>query len=168
MAARPDVTSEMSASPPTGYPRVLQNVPDGRLAGRSIFDALFFGYVAIVLGAPAACACAAYNAVALRRTGLALEAAALGALAWIAYTPIAGRLLEAGVTNIELLVLIMRVLALGVGVLLAVRHWPHVRGHRLLGGSTIPLLGAVVAAFAVAFFLPTSVYMWIIGLVAEG
>jgi hypothetical protein len=145
-------------------PLLLQRVPDARRSSVPVFSPVFFPYVALILGLPVAAACAFYNAVALRRWPLALAAVTIGVLGWVGFGLVCVLAVHAGLENFLLALLPARLLNVGLGVVLAWSQWAHARGHGFLGGSTIPLLPAVLVAFVIRLVLPAQPLLVLEGL----
>jgi hypothetical protein len=156
------VNEEIGAPP---YRPVLSRVPDGRRANAPLFDPLFFGYAALMLGAFPASLAALYNAAALRRWKTAALAVLIGIGGWVGFGLVLGALFLAGVKNAALAVFAGRVFSIALGALLAYTQWGHVRGHRILGGRRVPLLYAVLGALALQLVLPRRVILLLIGVV---
>jgi hypothetical protein len=128
---------------------VLAGHPDARRARLPLFEpALLAGFGAL-LGPLAAAAGALWNGLALGRPRLALSAALLGGLGWLA---IAG----AGHTFPSVDVLLARLLGLGCGTLLWRLQRAHARGHAFLGGVSLPTLSWLLLALLGALALPSA------------
>ncbi len=129
-----------------------------------LLEPVFMGYVALMLGPLVAAACALFNALSLRRLRPTLVALAVGAGGWLGAGLVLTGLVAAGVSNPGLVLLGVRAFDLGAGALLAASQWGQVRGHRLLGGRVVPLLSAILVAFAATFFLPWRATAVLLGL----
>jgi len=151
-------------SPPNAVPLLLQRVPDGRRASLPLLSPVFFPYAALMLGPAVAGACALYNAVALRRGGLAVVAVVLGLLGWVGFGFVVAAAVAGGLENGLLALLPARLLNVGFGTLLAWSQWGHVRGHQFLDGKAVPLLHAVLVAFAAIFIIPLRARLLLEGL----
>jgi hypothetical protein len=147
------------------YRPVLGSVPDGRRSRLPLFDPLFCGYLAPMLGSLVAAVPAVYNAIALRRVAPALVALAIGIGGRDGFGFLLVSLVESGVKNIALVVLAGRVFHAVLGILIGASQWPYVRGHRILGGKTLPLLYGVLAAVALTALLPGKLTLALLGLV---
>ena len=152
------------APDPPAFPLLLQRVPDARRARAPLLPAIFLPYVALMLGSGVAAACALYNAIALRRMRLVVWAVVLGVLGWVGFNLVIGIVIRLGLSNVVLAVLPARLVNLGLGALLAWTQWAHVRGHTFLAGRTVPLLHAVLAAFALVLVLPVPAKLVLEGL----
>ena len=146
------------------YAPVLARVPDARRGPFPLFDPVLLAYLSLVLGAPLACLAGLVNAVALRRTRLALIALGLGVAGWLGFGAISEGLYDGGVRNLPLIFLAARVFHIAVGATLAWSQWAHVRGHRFLDGRTLPTLGGVVVATVAQFLIPLKGLLWLWGL----
>ncbi len=145
------------------YEPVLEGMPDARQAPIPLLSPVFLAYIALILGAPVAAACAAFDAAVLRRGRLAAAMLAVGAASWFAFMPIVKLLVGAGLGDLSMVLTLMRLFAIGVGVALAVKLAPHFRGHMVLGGVEVPLMHCVVAGYALALFLPNHILMLLLG-----
>jgi hypothetical protein len=139
-------------------------VPDARRGAVPLLEPVLLGYVALMLGTAAAALLALYNAVALRRWGLALVALAIGAVGWAGFGGVALVMASAGVEEPALLLLAARVLSVGFGVLLAWSQWEAARGHGFLDGKAVPLLPSILAGFALTLMLPWRTQLLLQGL----
>ena len=150
------------------YTAVLARVPDGRRGKLPLFGPVLLGYLALLLGAPLAAACAGYNALVLRRARPFLAALAVGAFGWFAFGFLFQLLWSRGGRNVALLLLAGRLLHVSLGCLLAWSQWAHFRGHRFLEGREVPLLPAVLCAMALTALVPPLVILAIMGLPLRG
>jgi hypothetical protein len=124
-----------------------------------LFAPIFFGYSALMLGSGVTAVLAAYNALALRRFGLAFVNLALGLCGLLVSMVALFGVLALGVENPHLVVLTGRLVQIGFGALIAWTQWRHVGGHDFLDGKTIPLLGSLLAAFGLVLLLPSDLYI---------
>jgi hypothetical protein len=147
----------------TTYQPLLSRVPDARRAPFPLVDPVLLGYLSFILGAPAAALCATYNALLLRRWLLALESAAVGLVAWFAFEPSITYVYEQTL-DINIAFIILRLAGLAVGVFLAWRQWPHLRGHVFLDGKVVPILWGVIAGILIGTQLSMATLLTIMGL----
>jgi hypothetical protein len=108
-----------------------------------------------MLGSGVASLLALYNAMALRRAGLALVALAVGAAGWAGFGFLVVTTVSAGLKNVALALLLARIVNVGLGALLGWSQWAHVRGHEFLGGRTVVLLHGVLVAIAAVLLIPS-------------
>lgn len=140
---------------------ILQHVPDARKAPLWLFQPVTIGVLALMLGAPVASLLALLNGLQLRRPKLILLALAVGPGSVVLGMLIFGLLASWGVENISLLLLAVRIVYVGAGLLLGWQHWNHVKGHLLLGGRTVHVAATVGIALALIFLLPGRVLVWL-------
>lgn len=142
---------------------LLTKYPDARCAGRALFHELLFPYVALLAGPLAAGVCAAYNAHALRRYGLAAGCLALAVVGWLLVAPFKLALLAAGITHPTALIVCARLFALIPGVWMLLRLKPHIQGHRFLYGRVLALDRSVIVIFVATFFLSGRAVLFLLG-----
>jgi hypothetical protein len=147
-----------------GIPLLLQRVPDARRAPLHLFPPVLLPYVALMLGVAVAGLVALYNSLALRRARAAIVAAAIGVAGWLGFGFLFAMLVAAGLHNVLLALLPVRLLNVGLGAVLAWSQWSHVRGHTFLGGRTVVLLPAVLAAFVLVLVMPVRLRLVLEGL----
>lgn len=145
------------------YKPILGRLPDGRVGRFPLFEPVAFGYLAVSLGGPVASVCALYNGLLLRRTGLVLRAIVIGALSFVCFFVAVTSLIGGGTTDGAVIRLVGSLIHLLFGALLAASQWDHFRGHRLLGGAVVPLLGTVIAGVLLRTILPTEVVLILLG-----
>jgi hypothetical protein len=144
---------------------LLTRVPDARRARFPLFDPVLLAYLSLILG-PIACLLGCVNALALRRPRLALTALGLGLFGWLGFGVVATLLLERGMRNVALVIVLARLCHVSAGALLAWSQWAHLRGHQFLDGRVVHTLGGVLVATALSVALPWPVRLWLWGPVA--
>ncbi|MGH9884676.1 MAG: hypothetical protein ACREBE_04060 [bacterium] len=145
------------------YTPVLGRVPDARRAPIPLFPPAVLGYLALMLGAGVAGTLALWNALALRRAGVALVSLALGLVGWAGYGAVIVATASSGVKNVAVLLLLARVFSLAIGIVLAWHQTAQVRGHSFLDGRTVPLLPCIVAGLVLSLLLPWRVLLVLMG-----
>jgi len=141
----------------------LRQYPDARRGPLPLVEPLLLPYLALMFGSAVAGLIAFYNAIVIRRIGSAFAALLVGAAGWIASVVIAGAADDAGMANFALVLLALRVMHLVIGCVLFYLQRPYVQGHAFLGGSMAPALASYVVAFAIAWFLPVRVLLFLLG-----
>ncbi len=147
-----------------GLPLLLQRVPDARRAPLRLFPPVLLPYVALMLGVAVAGVLALYNSLALRRARPAIVAVAVGVVGWLGFGFLFAMLVAAGLHNVLLALLPVRLVNVGLGAVLAWSQWSHVRGHTFLEGRTVVLLHAVLAAFVLVLLMPVRLRLVLEGL----
>ncbi len=135
------------------HPAKLGKVPDAKLAPTPLFEATFLPYVGLMLGSMAAAAVAIFNAVMVRRYGLALWSLLIGSAGWCAA---AWLLNNIEITNASLLVLFARGIGIVIGLILMRSQNQLVRGHQHLDGKTLSLIGSVLVVFVGSILILTN------------
>lgn len=138
---------------------LLQDVPDGVRAPFPVLPALSYVYLALLLGiVPTALAGVVFLGAGRSVRGVlaSLVVAGLGFVGplgvLLAFSPFVS-----GAEALGPALLVMRILAVGLGFLLYRVAKPVVRGHALLDGAELQLLWVIGPAFAVLFLAPAEV-----------
>ena len=132
---------------------LLQDLPDGVRAPVQVVPSVGFVYLALLLGAVPTALLALAQALALRSARAAGVAALTAVVALLA--PLVVFALGADlVSNLGLLLLPARILAIGLGFLLHRSQVAPIRAHQLLGGAAVELRLVVLPAFVAMFLLP--------------
>lgn len=140
----------------------LQRYPDGRRAFAPQLPALLFPYVAMMFGSAVAGLAAFYNAIVLRRFGLAFLTLFLGFAAWFACVAAVFSAKEAGVGAVPLLIG-ARVLHFLVGCAFYFLMRPHLSGSAFLGGRTAPVRASYIVALVIGWYLPLRLLLLLLG-----
>jgi hypothetical protein len=145
---------------------LLRRVPDARRSPLPVFDPGALAYGALALGIGVAGLMAAWNAVGLRRWGLALAGFATAiATYWLTIEQLL-LIAALGVDSVHVKLAFGHIMHVGGGVLLALMHVQYVRGHALLGGTTLPTPRVLLVLLVVLFAVPTRItimlfYPWL-------
>jgi hypothetical protein len=142
---------------------LLRRYPDGRKATVPLLEAVLLPFVALMFGTPAAAALAAYNAIAIRRWGLAAAAIALGIAGWLGFAWIIFAAAAHRQWNIQMVVVAGRALHLVLGGVLYLQQRRTVHGHQFLGGSVVPLRASYLLAFGLQFVIPGPLLALLLG-----
>jgi hypothetical protein len=139
--------SELAAGGTVTLRPLLKRYPDARRAKVPLLDPILFPYLALMFGAPATAIVSLWNALALRRWGLALQSLLYGALGWLAFVltlvAVAGTL---DLTPVIALI-VGRVVYFVFGGLLYLRHRSYARGHAYLAGTVVGIMPSYLAAY---------------------
>ncbi|HKO58745.1 MAG TPA: hypothetical protein VJ276_22960, partial [Thermoanaerobaculia bacterium] len=125
-------------------------------------EPLLLPYIALMFGSAVAGLFAAWNAVVIRRFGLALLSLLLGLVAWFACVVMVFAANKAHV-RVVFLLLGARVLHFLVGGLLFLLQRPHVHGSEFLHGRLAPMRASYVATLAAAWFIPLRLLLILLG-----
>jgi hypothetical protein len=143
---------------------LLSRYPDARRGMGTLIEPALLPYLALMFGSLVAGAVGAYNALMLKRPGLALRSLAVGAAGWIAFlfvlATVRGPL---GIENVSVGVIIGRIVHFALGGALYVMHRPHFSGHTFKHGTTAPLLGSYLTSILVSMVLPSRVTLFLLG-----
>lgn len=142
---------------------LLARHPDARRGAVNLIEPALLPYLALMFGSLAAAAVGAYNALALKRPGLALRSLALGATGWVAFLFVVAAVRFYGVENVNVGVIVGRVVHFALGGALYAMHRAHFRGHTFLHGNTVPLLQSYLAAILVSMVLSHKVTLFLLG-----
>jgi hypothetical protein len=138
----------------------LRRYPDGRRAAAPQLEPLLLPYIALMFGSAVAALFAAYNAVVIRRFGLAVLSLLLGISGWIACVLMAAAASE---KNVVFTLLGVRVLHFLAGGLLFFMQRPYVHGSAFLHGRIAPVRASYLAALAAAWFMPVRLLLILLG-----
>ena len=140
---------------------VLQSVPDGRVAPIPLARPELLIYLALLIGIVPTALLTLGVGASLRRGRLVLQAAAIGLLGFLLPLAVflAGLAIAGEALHVPLAFVVVRVLSVGFGWVLYTVARPHVRGHQVLGGRTLPLLWVLGPAFALTLLAPGPVVL---------
>ncbi|MCO4769464.1 MAG: hypothetical protein KDA24_05490 [Deltaproteobacteria bacterium] len=137
---------------------LLTKEPDARLGAFPQLPAVAYIYLALLIGIVPTAAAAVVFALSLRRVGLAAATLAVGLVGFV--TPLApfyaAQMMGAEPSS-ALLFFGGRLLSVALGFALYKLMNSHVRGHEHLEGAEIPLMWAIMPAFAALLLLPNKV-----------
>jgi hypothetical protein len=138
---------------------LLARHPDARRAKAALLPPILLPYIALMFGSGIAALAAVYNALMMRRVGLAVRSLLVGAAGWFAFFLI--------ITNaddhIRVLVIVGRVVHFLCGGLLYRMQRAHFAGSQFLHGAALPLVRSYVGAFVVYLFLPAKIVAFLLG-----
>jgi hypothetical protein len=143
---------------------LLVRYPDASKARVRLLQPVLFPYVALIFGSMIASLLAAYNAIVLRKYLAATGCFAQGLAGWCLAVMILVSAARAGVPNLALVLLAVRVFHFLMGAWMFQRQRPRVTGHTFLGGRMVPLLGSYMTAFALGILVPWRVILFLLGL----
>lgn len=141
---------------------VLARYPDARAGKLPLLEPILLPYLGLMFGSFVASVAGAYNALVLRRVGLAIRSLLIGALGWIAFLFVVAFVAKAS-SNGGVGLIAGRLLHFAIGGALYTLQRPHVRGHTFLGGRTAPMLACYLASIVLAMILPWSVVRFLLG-----
>ena len=141
----------------------LRQYPDARRGPLPLIEPVLLPYLALMFGSGVAGIVAFYNAITIRRVGNAVATLLVGGVGWLTSLIIAGAANHAGVTNLALVLLGLRVMHFLIGGAFFFLQRPYVRGHAFLGGRMAPALASYLVAFAITWFLPVWVLLLLLG-----
>lgn len=142
---------------------LLARYPDARRANVPLFEPVLLPFVALMFGAPAAGALAAYNAIALRRWARAAAAIAIGIAGWLAFVFIIVVSDSLITHNARLVILIGRAMHFLLGAVLYLQQRRIVTGHEFLAGRMVPMRASYLLAFALQFVIPGALLALMLG-----
>ncbi|MBV9496360.1 MAG: hypothetical protein JOZ54_19075 [Acidobacteria bacterium] len=140
----------------------LGRYPDGRRAFAPQLPAMLLPYVAMMFGSAIAGLAAFYNAIVIRRFGLAFLSLFLGFATWFGCLLGVLSAKDAGVDTV-LLLIGARVLHFLVGCVFYFLMRPHLSGSTFLGGRTAPVRASYFVALAIGWYLPFRVLLLLLG-----
>jgi hypothetical protein len=140
---------------------LLRRHPDARLASVPLLEPSLLPYLGLMFGSPVAAAVSLYNALAIRRVGLAVRSLLLGIAGWIGFLLVLVIANRFGADNIAFI--LGRMFYFAIGGALFFIHRPHHRGHEFLGGRSVPILASYLAAIAISILLPGRVALLLLG-----
>jgi hypothetical protein len=141
---------------------LLKRYPDARRAPIPLVEPVLLPYLALLFGSAVAGVVAAYNAVAIRRFGLAALSLAAGAAGWAAFALLVIRVEDAH-GNLELALIVGRILHFIIGGWLFLTERPYLRGHAFLQGRMLPVVLTYVVAFVIALVMPADIWLLLTG-----
>jgi len=140
----------------------VRRFPDARRASLPLFDAVLLSYIGLAFGAGVAGLIGCFNAVAIRRFGLAALSLLTGAVAWLSYAFII-EAVDRATHNVPLAIFAGRAMHFAVGSGLYFAQRAYIRGHTFLGGTKLPVMQTYVAAVLLLFLLPNAVLWFLLG-----
>lgn len=140
---------------------LLRRHPDARLASVPLLDPSLLPYLGLMFGSPVAAAVSLYNALAIRRVGLAVRSLLLGIAGWIGFLLVLVIANRFGADSIAFI--LGRMFYFAIGGALFFIHRPHHRGHEFLGGRSVPILASYLAAIAISIWLPGRIALMLLG-----
>jgi hypothetical protein len=152
----------MSADETTLLP-LLASHPDARRAKAPILSSILFPYLALILGSGVASLAACWNAVMLRRAGLAIRSILVGAAGSLVFYFVVVGLVSSGLVKVSIALILGRILHFAFGGLLYAMHRRHETGNEFLGGPELPTVTSYVVVFAIHMMLPGRVLIFLLG-----
>lgn len=140
----------------------LRRFPDARRAAVPLFDPILLSYLGLAFGAGVAGLIGCFNAVAIRRFGLAALSLLTGAAAWLSYAVVI-QAVDRATHNVPLAVFAGRAMHFAVGSGLYFAQRAYVRGHTFLGGTKLPVMQTYAAAVLLVILLPNAVLWFLLG-----
>ncbi len=140
---------------------LLRRHPDARLAAAPLLDPSLLPYLGLMFGSPVAAAVSMYNALAIRRVGLAIRSFLIGVAGWIGFLLVIVAANRFGAASIAFI--LGRMFYFAVGGALFFIHRPHHRGHEFLGGRSVPILASYLVAIAISIWLPRDIALILLG-----
>lgn len=141
----------------------LRQYPDARRGRLPLIEPLLLPYLGLMFGSGIVGIIAFYNAIVIRRIGSALAALLVGVFGWVTSMIIVVSADHAGVKNAALVLLGVRAMHFLIGGVFCFLQRPYVRGHAFLGGPMAPVLASYLVAFAITWFLPMTVLLFLLG-----
>jgi hypothetical protein len=141
---------------------LLARYPDGRRSPLPLVEPVLLPYLALLFGSAVAGVVGAYNALAIRRFGLAALSLAAGAVGWFAFALLVVRVDDAH-GNVELAVIAGRFLHFIIGGLLFLKQRPYARGHAFLQGTMLPVVMTYIAALVITLAMPSKILALLVG-----
>jgi hypothetical protein len=141
---------------------LLARYPDARRGAAPLLEPLLLPYLALMFGSLVASLFAVYNALVLKRLGLAARSILVGALGWIVFQFVFALVFHAA-GNASVGVVAGRIVHFALGGVLYAMQRPHFRGHRFLDGGTVPLLASYLVAILVSIKMPWKVTVRLLG-----
>ena len=140
----------------------LERYPDARRGAAPLLDPVLLPYLALMFGSLVAAVGAVYNAVVLKRFGLAVRSILVGTLGWISFQFVVALVVHL-VGNVSVGVIAGRVVHFALGGVLYAMHRPYFRGHEFLSGRTIPLFASYALAILISLKMPWKVAARLLG-----
>ena len=141
---------------------LLERYPDARRGFAPLLEPVLLPYLALMFGTLAASVFAVYNAVMLKRFGLAMRSILVGALGWISFQFVLALVVNV-FDNASVGVIVGRFVHFALGGALYAIHRPHFRGHQFLNGRTVPLLASYILAILISMKMPWQVTARLLG-----
>ncbi|HKR64065.1 MAG TPA: hypothetical protein VJZ00_10060 [Thermoanaerobaculia bacterium] len=138
---------------------LLRRYPDARRANAPLLPPVLLPYIALMFGSAAAALIGVYNAIVLRRAGLAVRAVLIGIVGWLAFYAI---IANAG-THIQMFAVIGRLVHFLCGGWMYLTQRPHYAGSQFLGGRALPLVQSYVIAFVLYIMTPSKLLLLMLG-----
>lgn len=142
---------------------LLARHPDARRAKAPILPSILFPYLALILGSGVASLAACWNAVMLRRGGLAIRSILVGLAGSLMFFIVVVGLVSSGTTRVSIALILGRVIHFAFGGLLYVMHRRHETGNEFLGGPELPLVASYVTVFVIQMMIPGRVLLLLLG-----
>jgi hypothetical protein len=133
---------------------LLTRHPDARRAKAPLVQPILLPYLALIFGSGVASLVACYNALMMKRGGLAAKSLLAGAGGMLAFLVIVNNAIHLGAQPAVALIL-GRVVHFAFGGVLFSMQRAHVRGNEFLGGPTVPILPSYVAVIVIWLLLPS-------------
>ncbi len=146
---------------------LLERHPDARRAKGPLLQPVLLPYLALIFGSGVASLAACYNALMMKRGGLAAKSLLVGLLGTIAFVVVGGIALRLGAAP-AVAIILGRVIHFAFGGLLFAMQRPHVRGNEFLSGPMAPLLPSYLATIAISIFLPARISLLLLGVPLAG
>lgn len=142
---------------------LLGRYPDARRAKAPILSPILFPYLALIFGSGVASLAACWNAVMLRRGGLAIRSLLVAIGGWLAFLVVVIGVVSSGLAQVSIALILGRVVHFAFGGLLYAMHRRHETGNEFLGGPAVPLVASYLTAFAIQLVLPSRVLLFLLG-----
>jgi len=146
---------------------LLSRHPDARRAKAPLVHPILLPYLALIFGSGVASLVACYNAVMMKRGGLAAKSLLAGGGGMIAFLVIVSSTIHFGAQPAVALIL-GRVVHFTAGGLLFSMQRAHIRGNEFLGGPTVPMLPSYVVAIVIWLLLPSRLALLLLGVPLGG
>lgn len=141
---------------------VLTRYPDARRGSLPLLDPVFLPYLGLIFGSLVASLAAVYNAVVLKRAGLAVRSILIGAAGWISFQFVVALVVKV-TGNVSVGVIVGRVVHFALGGALYAMHRAHFSGHEYLHGRAVPLLPTYLVAILISMKMPWKVTARLLG-----
>ena len=142
---------------------LLRRHPDARRAKAPLLHPILLPYLALIFGSGVAAVAAFYNALMLRRGGLAVRSLLVGLAGWLVFLIVVGNAVHFGLHNVRIAVILGRIIHFAFGGLLYTMHRPHFTGNQFRGGRALPIVQSYVVAFILYFIAPTNLLLLLLG-----
>jgi ABC-type multidrug transport system fused ATPase/permease subunit len=141
---------------------LLKRYPDARRGFTPLLEPVLLPYLGLIFGSLVASLFAVYNAVMLKRFGLALRSILVGTLGWISFQFVVALVVHF-FDNVSVGVIVGRFVHFALGGALYAMHRPHFRGHEFLNGRPVPLLASYVLAILISMKMPWQITARLLG-----